>query len=285
MPVELIDTHCHLDLEPLAGSVEEILSRARAVGVRQCLTIGTTVEASRANVALARRFPMLRAAVGVHPLETDGLNDAAVEEIESLAGDAVVAAIGEVGLDGYRAPGAVAAQRKVLARFLGVAQRRKLPLAIHCRNAYDELLDLLRQEADRPLAGVIHCASGPPEFIHAALELGLHVSFAGNVTFPNAHALRALVPLVPEERLLIETDAPFLAPQPVRGRPNEPAYVAHTAARLADVRDTTVEALGLATSRNARRLFGFPDPSPGTDAASKHGAGSPSRGEGRTGAA
>ena len=257
MPLELIDTHCHLDLDPLAGSVDAVLARAQAAGVRACLTIGTSVEASRANVEIARAHPMVRAAVGVHPNDADTVTDETLAQIESLARDPVVAAIGEVGLDEYRQEASPANQRRVLRGFIAIAQRCRLPLAIHCRNAYEPLLDILREAGQPPLGGVIHCASGPPEFIQGALELGFHISFAGNVSFPNAHALRALVPLVPDNRLLLETDAPFLAPQPVRGARNEPAYVAHTAACLAQVRATTVEALGAVTSANARRLFGF----------------------------
>ena len=257
--LELIDTHCHLDLAPLAGSVDAVLDRARAAGVRRCISIGTTVEASRANVELARRYPMLRAAVGVHPNEADAVSDDTLAEIEELSEDPCVAAVGEVGLDDYRKRAAPENQLRALRGFVAIARRRKLPLILHCRDAYDALLELLRESASAGVCGVIHCASGPPPFIQGALELGLFVSFAGNVTFPNAQAVRNLVPLVPDDRLLIETDAPFLAPQPVRGKTNEPAHVAHTAAFLAQVRGTTVEALGALTSENARRLFKLPE--------------------------
>ena len=257
LPTELIDTHCHLDLEPLACAVEAVLERARSVGVRQCLSIGTTVSASRANIELARRYPMLRAAVGVHPNEAEAVTDETLAEIESLAKDPHVAAIGEVGLDDYRTRASPASQLRALRGFVAIAHRRNLPLVLHCREAYEPLLELLREPASGGIRGVIHCASGPPSFIREALERGLYVSFAGNVTFPNAQAIRALVPLVPDDRLLVETDAPFLSPQPVRGQTNEPAHVAHTAIYLAQLRGMTVEALGALTSRNARALFGF----------------------------
>ena len=257
MPLELVDTHCHLDLEPLAGMVEAVLERARSAGLTHCISIGTTLEASLANVELARRDPMVRAAVGVHPNESDAATEAVLKEIERLATDPAVVAIGEVGLDTYRRRVPLARQEEALRAFVAIARRTRLPLLIHCRDAYEPLLALLRAAAPPPIRGIIHCASGPPEFIRGALELGLHISFAGNVTFPNTQALRALVPLVPDERLLIETDAPFLAPQPVRGTPNEPAHVAHTAAALAALRGTTPEALGAFTSRNARQLFGL----------------------------
>lgn len=255
---DLIDTHCHLDLDPLAQSVDAVLARARAAGVTQCLTIGTSVEASRANVALAHQHPMLRAAVGVHPHHASTVTDATLAAIEMLAQDSVVAAIGEVGLDFYRNESLRDHQEYALRGFIEIATRRDVPLVIHCRDAYEPLLTLLKASAHSRLRGLIHCASGPPAFIQGALALGFSISFAGNVTFPNAKALHALVPLVPDERLLIETDAPFLAPQPVRGQKNEPAYVAHTAVYLAQLRGTTIEALGTVTSRNARALFGFP---------------------------
>lgn len=266
--VELIDTHCHLDWEPLAGSVDAVLARAKAAGVAGCLTVGTTVATSRRAVELARphtnrvgvgasRFPAVRAAVGIHPNDAEAATDEAIAAIEALAQSPEVAAIGEVGLDYYRRSASPEAQRRALARFIRLAARRGLPLVLHCREAHEPLLELLRGQAAGPVRGVIHCASGPPAFIESALTLGLHISFAGNVTFPNAEPLRALVSLVPDDRLLLETDAPFLAPQPVRGRPNEPAHVAHTAAYLAQLRKTSVEALGALTSRNARHLFGF----------------------------
>ena len=255
----LIDTHCHLDHEPLSGQVAAVLERARGAGVVQCISIGTTVETSRANVALARQFPSVRAAVGIHPHEADTVTDAMLAEIEALAADPHVVAIGEVGLDFYRQHAAPANQERIFRAFIAMAQRRTLPLLIHCREAYEPLLAILRDTMQPPIRGVIHCASGPPAFIQGALALGFHVSFAGNVTFPNAQALRALVPLVPDDRLLIETDAPWLAPQPVRGQPNEPAYVAHTAAHLAQLRGTDVDTLSVHTTRNARRLFGLPE--------------------------
>ena len=259
---ELVDTHCHLTESPLAGSIGEVLARARAAGIGQVLTIGTTLEDSRVNVALARQHPGVRAAVGIHPHEAASATPEAVEELEALAADPAVGAIGEVGLDHYRHLAPAERQQEAFLACIGIARRRSLPLAIHCRQAYDELLELLRQDAQRHdrVAGVIHCASGPPAFISGALELGLHISFAGNATFPNAQALRALVPLVPDDRLLLETDAPFLAPQPVRGRPNEPAYLAHTAEVVARLRGVSVEDLGRLTSGNARRLFGFATP-------------------------
>lgn len=257
MAVAFIDTHCHLDYPPLDAEIAAVLQRAAAAGVRQCVTIGTTLERSRASVALARRFVQVRAAVGIHPNDCADTDEAALAAIDALAADPVVVAIGEVGLDQYRKTVALARQQDVLRGFLAIALRRRLPVLIHCRDAYEPLLDTLRAAA-ASWQGIIHCASGPAEFIQGALSLGMHVSFAGNVTFPNAKALQALVSLVPDDRLLVETDAPFLAPQPVRGQKNEPAYVAHTAAYLAQLRGVSVEHLGAVTTRNAQALFKLP---------------------------
>ncbi|PIQ83791.1 MAG: hydrolase TatD [Candidatus Omnitrophica bacterium CG11_big_fil_rev_8_21_14_0_20_63_9] len=258
MPPELIDTHCHLDYPPLSDDIAAVLQRARAQGVRQCVTIGTSLERSRAGVLIAQRFPQVRAAVGVHPNDCAHMDDTTWAALDELAAQPEVVAIGEVGLDQYRKTVELARQQEVFRGFLALARRRALPVLIHCRDAYEPLLKLLRERA-ATWEGIIHCASGPAEFIQGALALGLHISFAGNVTFPNAKALQALVPLVPDHRLLIETDAPFLAPQPVRGQPNEPAHVAHTAAFLAQLRGVSAAALGACTSANARRLFRLSD--------------------------
>ena len=258
MPLDLVDTHCHLDLEPLCDSVEQVLARAAAAGVRQCVSIGTTLPASHQNVRLAHEHPQLRVAVGLHPYEAASVTEAVLAQIEALARDPVVVAIGEVGLDYYRGQAPAAVQQEALRGFLTVARRRGLPVIIHCRDAYDALLEVLREAGSGPWRGVIHCASGPPGFIKAALAAGLHISFAGNVTFPSAQPLRDLLGLVPDERLLVETDSPFLSPQPVRGRPNEPAHVAHTVAAIARLRGVEAEALAALTSRNARALFGLP---------------------------
>lgn len=259
MPSGFFDTHCHLDIEPLASSVEAVLQRANAANVPRCVSIGTSVEASQANVALARRFPGVFAAVGVHPNDADSVTDQTFSDIQALAADPRVVAIGEIGLDYYRQDASPANQHRALIGFIEIAQRRDKPVLIHCRDAYEDLIKTLKARATSALRGIIHCASGPPQFIQEALGLGFYISFAGNVTYPNAHALRQLVPLVPDDRLLIETDAPFLAPQPVRGQKNEPAFVAHTAGFLAKQRGMSVEELASSTTRNAQNLFGLRD--------------------------
>jgi TatD DNase family protein len=254
----LIDTHCHLHLDPLREALEEVLARARAAGVSRCVTLATSVASSRQTLALARAHPMLGVAVGIHPEEVDGAGPGALAELEPLLEDPAVVAVGEMGLDDYWRADRLDAQAELLRGQLRLAQRRDLPACLHCRgtHAYGRLLAVLREVG--PVRGLIHCASGTPDFIRDAVGLGLHVSFAGTVTFPKAQAIRDLVAAVPEDRLLIETDAPFLAPQAVRGRTNEPAFVAHTAECLAALRGRSVEDLAALTTRNARALFRLP---------------------------
>lgn len=253
----LIDTHCHLDHPPLDTITEEVLTRAKEAGVYQCLTVGVNEASSRAAVILGQRHPELRVAVGVHPHDADSVTDDILAEIERLSQEPKVVAIGEVGLDYYRQHSSAENQQRVFVKFIKMAHRMNLPLIIHCRNAYQELLELLQRHAARPQRGVIHCASGPVAFIEEALDLGMHISFAGNVTFSNAKDLQALIPQVPEERLLLETDAPFLTPEPKRGKTNEPAFLKHTAAFVARLRGVTEEAIAALTTRNACKLFGF----------------------------
>ncbi len=269
---DLVDTHCHLEWPTLSRQLEAVLERAQGCGVRQCVTVGTSVESSGAAVTLAQRHPMLHAAVGIHPSDAAAATPDALQGIERLSHDPAVVAIGEIGLDYYRMAAPAARQRDVFGACLDLAHRRGLPVILHCRDAYDETLEVLRAEAWQALRGVVHCASGPPAFIEGMVALGWWISFAGNVTFPNAKALQALVTLVPDDRLVVETDAPFLAPQPVRGRANEPSYVLHTVEALAQLRGRSLDELAALTSANARRLFGLPAaPDPGRDRAAQAG--------------
>ncbi|MBI3009998.1 MAG: TatD family hydrolase [Candidatus Omnitrophica bacterium] len=244
-----------MDQEPLSIKLEEVLTRARQAGVSRFITIGTDLPSSQANLLLARRYPEIHAAVGIHPHEAGSATDEQLEEIERLAQDPAVVAIGEVGLDCYRNFSSLESQKRVFSQFISMSARLRLPLLLHCRDAYEVLLQLLKNSGRLPIEGILHCASGPASFILEAIALGLHVSFAGNLTYPKNGPLRQLVPLVPPQRLLLETDAPFLAPQPVRGRPNEPAYLTHTASEMAKLRGISVEALSELTSHNAKQLF------------------------------
>jgi TatD DNase family protein len=258
MPPPLIDTHAHLDDSRFADDLPAVLARAADAGVGRVLTIGIDRATSAAALELARRFPaQLAAAVGIQPNHAAETAEGDWEEIVQLAADPRVVAVGETGLDRYwdRAPFPL--QEEFFARHLELARESGKPVVIHCREAEADTVRVLRAAFDRhgPVRGVMHSFSGDAETARACLALGLHLSFAGMATYKNADALRAVARDVPADRLLVETDSPYLAPVPVRGRRNEPAFVAHTAARLADVRGVSLADLAEQTTRNARQLF------------------------------
>lgn len=261
--VTVIDSHCHLDMD-FDADRDAVLARARAAGVSGMVTIGASgrFDANRAAVAIAAAHADVHATVGVHPHEAASVTDETIDALDAMAGEPKVVAIGETGLDYHYEHSPRAAQRAAFARFIDLARRRRLPLSVHLRQADDDAVELLRDERASDVGGVIHCFSSDAAAARRLLDLGFHISFSGIVTFKTADVLRDAARLVPRDRLLIETDAPFLAPLPFRGRRNEPALVVQTATRLAEVRGEPLEVLAAATSDNARRLFGIVIPSP-----------------------
>jgi len=263
MPPPLIDTHAHLFDDRFAGDLPAVLDRAAAAGVGRVVTVGIDAPTSRACVDLAIRFPgRLSAAVGIQPNHAAEAAPGDWDEVVRLAERGLpVVAVGETGLDRYwdRAPFPV--QEDYFARHLDLARRLGLAVVIHCRDAEADVVRALRGAFDRhgPVRGVMHSFTGDAATAEACLAMGLHVSFAGMVTYKTAADLRAVAAAVPADRLLVETDCPYLAPVPVRGKRNEPAFVAHTAALLAAERGVSVEELAAQTTRNARELFGLPD--------------------------
>ena len=250
----MIDTHAHLGMcEPDAA---ELVAAAGESGVRRILTVGIDAESNREAVSVAEAHDEVFACVGRHPNSAGGFDDAAAAQIEELAEHDRVRAIGETGLDYYREGAPRDAQRAAFADQVGVARRTGLPLVIHMRDSVDDTFTLLASEAEG-VAVILHCFSAPPRRVADAAERGWHCSFAGNLTYPRAEELREAARLVPDELLLVETDSPFLAPQAVRGRPNQPANVVDTARRLAEVRGVTYDAVEETVETNAARLFGW----------------------------
>lgn len=248
----MIDSHAHLTLcEPEPG---ELVAAARAAGVRRILTVGLGEDSNPEAIRLAREHEEVAAAVGRHPNSAGGFDDAAAGEIERLGADPAVAAIGETGLDFYRDRAPLEDQYRAFRAQIGIARRLAKPLVIHMRDSVDEALELLAAEADG-VEVILHCFSAPPERVAEAAERGWYCSFAGNVTYPKADELREAARLVPEELLLVETDAPFLAPQPVRGRPNSPANVVATAETVAEARGVGYAELERAVEANAARVL------------------------------
>lgn len=256
--LDLFDTHAHLHFPEFAEDLDGVLARARAAGVRRMLTIGTDVETSRAAIALAAREADVWAAVGIHPHDAGEADEATLAEIERLAQAPRVVAVGEMGLDFFRNLSPPAAQARVFRAQLDIARRLGKPVLVHCRDAHDAVLGTLEEARVGEVGGIMHCFSGDTEVARRCLDLGLLISLAGPVTYPKARALPEVARMVPADRLVVETDCPFLPPQPHRGQRNEPAWVAITAARVAELRGERLEPLAARMSANACVLLGIP---------------------------
>jgi TatD DNase family protein len=257
--LNVIDTHAHLDDERFAADVADVVARAAAAGLERVLTIGTDANTSRRNVELARQFPLLRSVVGTQPNHVAEAAAGDWDVIRELVNDPTCVAIGETGLDRYwdRAPFPL--QEDYFARHLALSRETHKPVVIHCREAETDIVRMLRAEYDArgPVAGVMHSFTGNAVTAMACLEMGLHISFAGMVTYKNAENLRQVAATIPLDRLLVETDSPYLAPVPLRGKRNEPAYIIHTADCLAKVLGVPRDVIDEHTTRNARKLFGL----------------------------
>jgi TatD DNase family protein len=249
----MVDSHCHLDAcEP---AVADLVGRARAAGVTRLATVGTDGASIRHALAATEDHEEVVAIVGRHPHETTGFDEPALEEIERAAAHPGVRAIGETGLDYYRDHAPRADQRRGFEAQLELAARLELPVVIHTRAAEDDTFAILREHAGSVPAVILHCFSAPDRLAEA-VELGFLCSFAGNVTYPKATDLQEAAREVPGELLLVETDSPYLAPQPVRGKPNEPANVTHTARFVAELRGVEYEELERVVEANAARVLG-----------------------------
>lgn len=264
--VAVIDSHCHLDYKGHDDEREAAIVRARAAGVVQMVNVESrsSLVACEKTVSIARQHEDIFAVVGFHPHDARLVDDAAIEGLRALAADPRVVAIGETGLDYHYDHSPREEQQGAFRRFLRLAHELDLPVVIHTREAEDDTLTILREEGIGPAGGVIHCFTGTLPMAEACVELGYHVSISGIVTFKNAGDIPEVARRVPLDRLLVETDSPFLAPIPHRGRKNEPAYVVHVAARVAELREMPLSALAAATVTNTRRLFRLPEPSPGS---------------------
>ena len=252
----LVDSHCHLDFPDYAGKVDEVLARARAAGVRVCISIGTELKRFPGVKAVAEANSDVWCSVGVHPHESEKelLDDEAALVAE--AAHPKVVGIGETGLDYYYEHSPRQPQQANFRSHIAAARRTGLPLIVHTRDAEDDTIAILREEmAKGPFTGLIHCFTGTQRLADAALELGLYISVSGIATFKNSGALREVIKSVPLDRLLVETDAPYLAPVPHRGKTNEPAFVVHTAAMLAELKSVRETELAAATTENFFRLF------------------------------
>jgi len=253
----LIDTHAHLEMREFSDDRDDVIQRAREAGVEYIVTIGTTVESSRDAVMLADKYDFIYAAVGIHPHEVKDILHPAYEILRHFAQHKKVVAYGEVGLDYHYEHSPRTDQKRKFRDMLREARELGLPVIIHDRDAHEDTLQILSEEWSPDLGGVMHCFSGDTEMANKVIEMGLSISVAGPVTFPKAESLREVVRQIPIEHLLIETDSPYLAPQAVRGKRNEPAYVRHTAAAIAAIKGLSFDDVARITSFNAMQLFGI----------------------------
>jgi TatD DNase family protein len=251
-----VDTHCHLDMEDYDDR-REVIARAHSSGVNYILSVGIDLASSKAAVALAEEFPGVYCSVGIHPHNVAGLDEGHYREIADLARHPKVKAYGEIGLDYAR--DYVPREEQVIhfRRQVELAKELGLPLIIHDREAHDDVMSILSAAAPLPAGGVMHCFSGDQALALAAMDLGFYLSIPGVVTFNKAETLQEVVRQCPLTALLIETDGPYLAPVPYRGKRNEPAYVLYTAAKIAELRGVSLDEVVRQTSLNAMKLFGL----------------------------
>jgi TatD DNase family protein len=252
----LVDSHCHLDFPDFADELDAVVGRARAAGVERIVTISTRVRRHDELLRIAERFPDVFCSVGTHPHHAKEEPEITVADLVARASHPRVVAIGEAGLDYHYDFSPVALQEQGFRRHIAAARETGLPLVIHAREADDDVARILEEETGKgAFPAVLHCFTGGPALARRAIELGLSISFTGILTFKNSGDLRAIAAALPPERILVETDAPYLAPGKFRGKRNEPAYVTETAKVLADVRGVSLDQLAAQTTANFFRLF------------------------------
>lgn len=257
----LVDTHAHLDGSRFADDLDLVLERAVEAGVRTIITVGCDLESSRASVRLAaesnvKQSPRIFASVGVHPHDASDLTLEVVDELRSLAQHDDVVAIGETGLDYFRNRSPRELQLEAFRQQIRLAKECAKPLIIHDRDAHDDILAVMRAENAQECGGVLHCFSGDVDMATACVEMGFHLSFTGNITYPKNEMLRDVIRHIPLERIMVETDCPYMAPQSKRGKRNEPAYTTETAGKIAELCGLTLHDIARITSLNAFELFG-----------------------------
>ncbi len=256
----LVDTHAHLDEDRFGPELGEVIGRASAAGVQTILSIATTAESTRASQRIADQFSGVFASAGIHPNYAEQARAEDWDSVKRCAHHPRVRALGETGLDRFHKFTPFAIQEDFFARHLALSREMRLPVVIHSRDCDEDMLRVLREEYDRngPLLGVMHSFASGEATANACLEMGLYLSFSGMITYKKSDELRQAAAKAPEDRILVETDCPYLAPTPHRGKRNEPAFVVHTAQTLAEIRGVPFATLAATTTENAMRLFNLP---------------------------
>ncbi|MEJ5376150.1 MAG: TatD family hydrolase [bacterium] len=253
----LVDSHAHLDMPQFEEDLPEVLERARQAGVEAVVSCATSLKSSKKALEIAQRFPGVFAAVGIHPHDAQECSEEALAMLSSMASHPRVVAIGEMGLDFYRNLCPQEVQIQAFRKQIRLARDLGKPLVVHDREAHGLVLRILQEERAQEVGGVLHCFSGDSSMAKRCLEMGMYLSIPGSVTFRNATLLRSVLSCIPLERMLLETDSPFLAPVPFRGKRNEPSYLRYTAERVARTLRKTPEEVARCTRKNALELFGL----------------------------
>ncbi|MCK5825734.1 MAG: YchF/TatD family DNA exonuclease [Desulfuromusa sp.] len=253
----LVDSHAHLDGKQFANDLDETIERATANGISHILTIGCDLESSESSIAVAEKYENIFAAVGIHPHDATEINEAALLKLKAMLTHPKVVALGEIGLDYYRDRSPRNIQRNAFRQQIRLAKEVDKPIIVHDREAHEEVVQILRDEDSAAVGGVLHCFSGDLKMAKQCLELGFYLSFTGTITYPKNEAVREIIKEIPIDRMLVETDCPYLSPQKFRGKRNEPAYVRYTAEKMAEIKGLTIEDVARVTSRNCHDLFGF----------------------------
>ncbi len=253
----IIDSHSHLEMEDFERDLEEVIQRAHASGVGYIFTVGTEKKDWEKALKIAHSHPSIYAVIGVHPHNAKEIDDQTYTILKNLCRDEKVRAYGEIGLDFYRNHSPRDVQLKRFREQIGLAREMKLPVVIHDREAHQETLEVLKSEEARECGGIIHCFSGDFEMAKVCIGMGFYISIPGSVTYRNAERFRDIVKKIPLESLLVETDAPFLTPEPFRGKRNEPGYVRYTVQKVAEIKRIPFEGVAEVTTRNALRVYGL----------------------------
>ena len=251
------DTHAHLNAEQFNDDLQEVIDRALAEGISRIVVVGFDRLTIKRAMELAEQYEFIYASVGWHPVDAIDMKDEDLLWIEELAGHPKVVALGEMGLDYYWDKSPKEIQKEVLRKQIQLAKKVKLPIIIHNRDATADIVEILREEGAKEVGGIMHCFSGSPEVAKECVEMNFYISLGGPVTFKNARKPKEVAEVIPLEKLLIETDCPYLAPHPYRGKRNEPSYVKLVAEQIAEIKEISVDEVARVTTENAKKLFGI----------------------------
>lgn len=251
------DTHAHLDDGRFKEDQDKVIMRAKDAGVSLIVNVGYNLISAKNTVELTKKYDFIYGAVGIHPHDAKDANDNVLSRIKNMTKEPKIVAIGEIGLDYYYDNSPRDIQKRVFRRQIMLARELKMPIIIHDRDAHQDVFDIVKEEKACEVGGIFHCYSGSLEMAREVMKLGFYISFGGPVTFKNAHKLKEVAKEVPLDRMLIETDCPYLTPVPYRGKRNEPSYVLHTAKEIADIRGMNVDELAKITYENGKKVFGI----------------------------